>query len=334
MSRMPPLSVAPMMDITDRHFRRFIRTISRHVLLYTEMITEQAIRYGDADKLLGFDDSQHPVSLQLGGSDARGLADATRAAWQFGYDEVNLNVGCPSDRVQSGRFGACLMNEPEHVASLVGAMIEASPLPVTVKHRIGVDDNDSFDALLSFVDTVAAAGVTRFTVHARKAWLKGLSPRENREVPPLRYETVKTLAAVRPDLSFELNGGVSDLEQARQHLSAVDAVMLGRAVTADPYVLARADTDFFGSDAEVPTRTGAVLAYLPYLEGELGSGVPFRVLVRPLLGMFSGQRGARAWRRSLSESSLVPAAGPEELLQALGHVQDGSPGRPATLAHA
>ncbi len=334
MSRMPPLSVAPMMDITDRHFRRFVRTISSHVLLYTEMVTEQAIRHGDTARLLGFDETQHPVSLQLGGSDARGLAHATRVAFDFGYDEVNLNVGCPSDRVQSGRFGACLMNEPEHVASLVEAMIEASPLPVTIKHRVGVDDNDTFDSLLHFVDTVAAAGVTRFTVHARKAWLKGLSPRENREVPPLRYDTVKALASRRPELSFELNGGIGSLAQAREHLSGVDAVMLGRAVASDPYVLARADTDFFGAETEVPTRTSCVLAYLPYLESELGRGVKFRVLIRPLLGMFSGLRGARAWRRSLSEASLDPAAGPDEVLQALGHVVDESPHRPATLVHA
>lgn len=315
---MPPLSVAPMMDITDRHFRSFVRTISRHTLLYTEMVTEQAIRFGDAGRLLGHDAAEHPLALQLGGSDPAGLAAAARIGFDFGYDEINLNVGCPSDRVQSGSFGACLMLDPPRVAEIAAALRAATPLPVTVKHRLGVDERDSFAELLDFVDTVAAAGVTRFTVHARKAWLQGLSPRENREVPPLDHEAVHRLARLRPQLEFELNGGIGGVAAALPHLRrGLGGVMLGRAVAADPYVLATADRDVFGAEGAVVSRGEAVRSWLPYVERQLTAGVPFRVLARPLLGMFGGLRGARRWRRFLSEASQDPAAGPRHILAAL-----------------
>lgn len=314
-----PLSVAPMLDVTDRHFRSFIRLISRHVLLYTEMVTEQALRFGRADRLLGFSAEEEPLVLQLGGSNPEGLSAAVAQAYRAGYRAVNLNVGCPSSRVQSGSFGACLMLDPVLVAELVTAMREAAPIPVTVKHRIGVDDHDSFPELLHFVDTVAAAGVTFFTVHARKAWLKGLSPKENRNIPPLQYGMVTRLAAQRPGLTFELNGGVRDLAHARQLLdeTGCGAVMLGRAVRDRPWVLHGADPLFFGSTPPSATETEAVSAYLPYMERMLASGVPFRRLTRPLQGLFGGSRGARAWRRFLNEAALSPAAGPEQVKGAL-----------------
>lgn len=305
-----PLSVAPMMDYTDRHFRALIRRISRHTMLWTEMITEQAIRHGDPAKLLAFDPAEEPLVLQLGGSDPRGLSEATRIAHESGYREVNLNVGCPSDRVSSGRFGACLMLEPAYVAELVAAMKEASPMPVTVKHRIGVDDRDSYSHMLDFVDAVASAGVTRFTVHARKAWLQGLSPRENRQIPPLRHDLVHRLAAERPELEFELNGGVRSLEQAGEILagSNVRAVMIGRAVVDNPWLLARADEEFFGAEPPVADPVTAVRSYLDHIETEMQAGVRFRTLTKPLQGMFSGLRGARAWRRHLGEAALSGSA--------------------------
>lgn len=337
MSSFPPLSVAPMMDITDRHFRSFIRTISRQTLLYTEMVTEQAVRYGKRERLLGFDAAEQPLALQLGGSDPAGLAEATRLAWQAGYSEVNLNVGCPSDRVQNGQFGACLMLRPQLVAELVTAMQEASPLPVTVKHRIGVDDADSFEQLLEFVDTVAAAGVRRFTVHARKAWLQGLSPRENREIPPLRHDLVLRLAELRPELDFELNGGIKSLEQSRQLLVAgpVRAVMIGRAVAENPWLLGRADSQLFGVADPAEEPADAVVAWLPYVEQKLQEGVPFRVLMRPLLGMFRGQRGGRLWRRHLSEAALRPESDAGTIQQGLDYLaQQPADAEPAGRAPA
>ncbi len=327
MKPMPPLSVAPMMDVTDRHFRSFLRTITRKTLLYTEMVTEQAIRHGDAERLLAFDPGEEPLVLQLGGSNPDGLHEASRIAFQAGYRELNLNVGCPSDRVQSGRFGACLMLEPELVAELVQAMQSAAPVPVTVKHRIGVDHTDSFDSLLRFVDTVAAAGVNRFSVHARKAWLQGLSPRENREIPPLNYGFVSKLAELRPELQFEVNGGVKTLEQASELLAAggIAGVMIGRAVADNPWMLARADSTFFGSQDPNGNSEQAVRSWLPYVSDRLAEGVPFRVLIRPLLGMFGGMRGARAWRRHLSESAVLEGSDERTILAALEHVQSGVP---------
>jgi tRNA-dihydrouridine synthase A len=311
-----------MMQITDRHFRRFLREITSHTLLYSEMITAQAIRFGDRDRLLGFSPVEGPLVLQLGGSDPELLAEAAVVAEAWGYDEVNLNVGCPSDRVYSGNFGACLMLQPQLVADCVRALRAATSLPVTVKHRIGVDDRDSYGELLEFVDTVAAAGAERFSVLARKAWLQGLSPKENRTIPPLRYEDVYRLAQERPELQFELNGGVLTLDAARQHLQKVAAVMLGRAVAEDPFLLAGADEAFFGVAGPPRTRSSVIRAYLPYFEEQRQAGVGFRPLTQHLLAMFSGVPGARGWRRELTEAALRPDSGPEVLLAALQKLPD------------
>jgi tRNA-dihydrouridine synthase A len=318
-----PLSVAPMMDRTDRHFRAFLRCISRRTLLYTEMITTGAVLHGDRDHLLGHDEVERPLALQLGGDDPGELARAAALAAEWGYDEVNLNVGCPSDRVQKGRFGACLMAEPERVAAAVAAMRDAVDLPVTVKHRIGIDEADRYEDMLRFVTTVATASCDRFSVHARKAWLSGLSPKENRTVPPLRYELVHRLKHELPHLAVEINGGILDLAAARQHLAAgVDAVMIGRAAYDDPYLLAAADRDPFGDAAEPPSRREVLTRLLPYVERQLARGVPLHRLSRHLLGLFAGRPGARAWKRHLAENAHRPGAGPEVLLAAAARVPD------------
>nr|WP_281397152.1 tRNA dihydrouridine(20/20a) synthase DusA [Kaustia mangrovi] len=311
------LSVAPMMDWTDRHDRFFLRLISRHALLYTEMVTAQAVVRGDRRRLLGFHGQEHPVALQLGGSEPALLAEAARIGAGFGYDEINLNVGCPSDRVQSGRFGACLMAEPALVADCVAAMRAAVAVPVTVKCRIGIDDQDAEEALSRFVDEVAAAGCRRFVVHARKAWLRGLSPKENREVPPLDYGRVYRLKAARPDLDIVLNGGIQTLDEAEGHLARVDGVMLGRAAYHTPYVLAEADRRLFDPAAPVPTREEIVERFLPYVEAELACGVPLKAMTRHILGLFHGVPGARGWRRHLSENAHRPGAGVEVIRDAL-----------------
>jgi tRNA-dihydrouridine synthase A len=301
------LSVAPMMDVTDRHFRRMLRAITRDSLLYTEMITTGALQHGDRDVLLRYDPVEHPVALQLGGNDPAALADCARLAEDWGYDEVNLNVGCPSDRVRDGAFGVCLMGDPAAVARMVAAMRRATSLPVTVKHRIGFDDRDAYDDLRNFVDVVADAGCDRFSVHARKAWLSGLSPKENREVPPLRYDDVHRLKSERPDLVIEINGGFRTLDAVVGQLVAVDAVMLGRAVWDDPMVLADVDRRVFGVDRE-PTSTVEVLAdFLPYLDAEVARGTPRSFLVRALHHLWLGAPGARNWRRGLSETPDLPA---------------------------
>jgi len=305
------LSVAPMMDWTDRHERAFLRVISRRTLLYTEMVTTGAILHGDRDRLLDFDASEHPVALQLGGSEPADLADAAMAGAARGYDEINLNLGCPSDRVQRGRFGACLMTEPELVAEGVAAMIDAVDVPVTVKTRIGVDETDSYEALQAFVARIAAAGCRSFTIHARKAWLSGLSPKENREVPPLRYEVVYDLKRDFPDLEIILNGGVLSLDEAEAHLEKVDGVMIGRAAYQTPYVLAEADVRIFGETTPVKSREEIVAAFLPYVERRLSEGVPLKSMTRHMLGLFNGLPGARAWRRHLAEEAHRPGAGPE-----------------------
>ncbi len=302
-SRSSPLAVAPMMDWTDRHERSFLRAISRHVRLYTEMVTTGAILHGPRDRLLAFDPAEHPVALQLGGSDPAALAECARIGADVGYDEINLNCGCPSDRVQSGRFGACLMAEPALVAESVAAMRATVDVPVTVKHRIAIDDMPEWETLVGFVDTVAAAGCERFAVHARKAWLEGLSPRENREVPPLHHDLVHRLKAERPDLHITINGGIETLDQAAAHLAHVDGVMLGRAAYQNPYMLADADRRFFDPDAPVKTRHDIVEAYLPYIEREIAAGAPLIAMTRHILGLFNGVRGARAWRRYLSENA-------------------------------
>jgi tRNA-dihydrouridine synthase A len=315
-----PLSVAPMMDRTDRFCRLFLRLISRRTLLYTEMVTTQAIEHGDVERLLGFEPAEKPLALQLGGDDPAALARCASIGERMGYDEVNLNVGCPSDRVQQGRFGACLMADPERVAEGVAAMREAVALPVTVKHRIGIDQLDRYEDMLSFVDRVAAAGCDRFSVHARKAWLSGLSPRENREIPPLRYPEVYRLKAERPHLQIEINGGILGLGEAAAHLEQVDAVMIGRAAIDDPYLFAEADQRFFGDRGEVPSRREVVLALLPYLEKWLVRGHKLQTLVRHTHGLFAGERGARVWRRAISEGAHLPAAGPATLLSALERI--------------
>lgn len=305
------LSVAPMMDCTDRHARFLHRLISRRTLLYTEMVTAQALLRGDPDYLLAYDPAEHPVALQLGGSDPGQLAQAARLGADFGYDEINLNVGCPSDRVQSGRFGACLMAEPALVGECVAAMQAAVAVPVTVKCRIGIDRSDRDEDLFAFVETVAAAGCRHFAVHARKAWLDGLSPRQNREIPPLRYETVYRLKRLRPELEIVINGGVTDLDQALAHLSHVDGVMIGRAAYHSPWLLADADRRVFGQNAPAPERAAVLAAYLDYVRERHAAGTPLSALARPLLGLFQGEPGARAWRRALS----APAGGQRAVAQ-------------------
>jgi tRNA-dihydrouridine synthase A len=308
--------VAPMMEWTDRHCRYFLRLISKRAFLYTEMVTAEAVLYGNRERVLGFSSEEHPVGLQLGGSDAIKLAAAAKIGADYGYDEINLNIGCPSDRVQSGRFGACLMAEPDLVAECVAAMGEAAALPITVKCRIGIDDQDAEASLDSFVDSVAAAGVRSFIVHARKAWLKGLSPKENRDVPPLDYGRVVRLKARRPELEIVLNGGIESLAAAKAHLGEVDGVMLGRAAYADPYLMAEVDRELFGSDKTPPTRLEVLDRFLPYVEAELAKGARLNQMTRHILGLFHGQPRARAFRRHLAENAHLEGAGIEVLAAA------------------
>jgi tRNA-dihydrouridine synthase A len=310
-------SVAPMMELTDRHFRVFARLISSHAQLYTEMVTAQAVIHGSRERLLGFDAVEHPVVLQLGGSDPKMLAAAARIGADFGYDEINLNVGCPSDRVQSGRFGACLMAEPELVAECVAAMQAAVRVPVTVKCRIGIDDQDEYEDLDRFIETVAGAGCVHFVVHARKAWLKGLSPKENRDIPPLNYGRVHRLRARRPDLVIAINGGITTIEQAEEQLAHVDGVMVGRAAYQNPYMMAVVDQRLFGITKPAPEREAIIEAFLPYVERQLARGVPLNAMTRHILGLFNGMPGGRAWRRHLSENAHRPGAGIEVIREAL-----------------
>ena len=319
------LSVAPMMDRTDGHDRFFLRLISRRVLLYTEMITTGAILNGPRERLLGFDPREHPLALQVGGAEPAALAAASRIAEAYGYDEVNLNVGCPSDRVRQGRFGAALMAEPGLVADGIKAMLDATSLPVTVKSRIGIDDRDSYDHLAGFVATVAATGCRGFTIHARKAVLGGLSPKRNREVPPLRYPMVYQLKQDFPELEVVLNGGVDTLDAAEAHLRRVDGVMIGRAAYEDPYMLAEADRRLFGDQTPVPSRHDVVAALLPYVERRLAEGQPLNRITRHILGLFNGLPGSRAWRRHLSQHAHQPGAGTEVILEAAALVPDRPP---------
>lgn len=324
MSRRPDpdrrFSVAPMMDWTDRHDRFFLRLISARTLLYTEMVTAPAILHGKRDQLLGFDAAEHPVAVQLGGSVPADLAEAARIAEDFGYDEVNLNVGCPSDRVQSGRFGACLMKEPDLVAECVAAMGDAVAVPVTVKCRIGVDDQEPREALPALIEKVRDAGCRTIIVHARKAWLEGLSPKENRTVPPLDYGLVYEMKRAYPDLEICLNGGVGSLDETQDHLEKIDGVMMGRMAYERPYVLAEADRRLFGVATPVPTRHEIVEAFIPYVECRLGEGVPLNAMTRHILGLFQGERGARAWRRHLSENAHKPGADVSVLVDALSKI--------------
>jgi tRNA-dihydrouridine synthase A len=305
-----------MMEWTDRHCRYFLRLISRHAYLYTEMVTAEAVLFGDRDRVLGFDAAEHPVGLQLGGSDPAKLAEAARIGETYGYDEINLNIGCPSDRVQSGRFGACLMAEPDLVADSVKAMSDVVSVPVTVKCRIGIDDQDAEESLDRFVDTVAEAGCTTFIVHARKAWLDGLSPKENRDVPPLDYERVHRLKARRSDLKIVVNGGIGSLAEAAPHIEDLDGVMLGRAAYADPYLLAAVDRTLYGADSAPPSRTDVLESFMSYVERELTRGARLNGMTRHILGLFHGQPRARAFRRHIAENAHLDGAGIEVLKQA------------------
>jgi tRNA-dihydrouridine synthase A len=297
------ISVAPMMDRTDRHFRYFMRQITRRTLLYTEMVTSAAILHGDRDRLLGFSPAEKPLALQVGGDEPKALARCARIAEDMGYDEINLNVGCPSDRVQSGHFGACLMAQPARVADCVAAMQQVVHIPVTVKHRIGIDDQDSYEDMTHFVQTVAAAGCKRFTVHARKAWLKGLSPKENRDIPPLRYGDVYRLKQDFPHLVIEINGGIQTLEQAQAHLAQVDAVMIGRAAYDNPYLFATVDRDVYGEEESLRSRQAVAEAMIPYAARWVEQGFKPHKITRHLLQLFTGQPGSRLWKRYLTKHS-------------------------------
>jgi tRNA-dihydrouridine synthase A len=317
------LSVAPMMDCTDRHCRYFLRQITRHTLLYSEMVTADAVRFGDRAKLLDFDPSEHPVALQLGGCDPDALAEAAAIGADWGYDEINLNIGCPSDRVQSARFGACLMAEPDLVARCVAAMRARVRVPVTVKTRIGIDHRDSFDFLRSFVDTVADAGCRSLTIHARKAWLSGLSPKENREKPPLCYDRVHDLKAARPDLEVILNGGVGDLDTAARALvDGLDGAMLGRAAYHTPWVLADADARIWGDPRRAPTRGEVIDAMMAYAARLRAEGRPIKAVTRHMMGLCAGLPGARKYRQHLSEVARRDDAGPEVIAAAFAKVRD------------
>jgi tRNA-dihydrouridine synthase A len=310
-----------MMDWTDRHCRRLHRSLSAHARLYTEMLTAQAVIHGDREKLLGGDAADRPVALQLGGAEPAALAEAARIGEGFGYDEINLNVGCPSDRVQSGRFGACLMREPELVADCMATIMAAVAVPATVKCRLGVDDQEPEAGLFRLVELCAAAGVTTFIVHARKAWLKGLSPKENREVPPLDYGLVYRLKAARPDLSVVINGGIASLEEAQAHLAHVDGVMLGRAAYHEPGLLGGVDRRLFDASAREIDAFESVERYRPHIARELARGVRLNVLIRPMLGLFHASPGARAWRRVLTVESTAAGAGLEVVDRALEAVR-------------
>jgi tRNA-dihydrouridine synthase A len=316
--------VAPMMDWSDRHCRLFHRQLTRHALLYTEMVTAEAVIHGKRDQLLGFSAAEQPVALQLGGSDPGKLADAARIGVDYGYVEVNLNVGCPSDRVQSGRFGACLMAEPQLVGDCVAAMAAAVKVPVTVKCRIGIDEQDSEADFARFVAVVADAGCRVFIVHARKAWLSGLSPKENREVPPLDYDRVYRLKAARPDLTVVLNGGIETLEQASVHLAHVDGVMLGRAAYQTPYILADVDRAVFGATEPPPSRAEALEAMLPHIDAHVARGGRLNNVTRHVLGLYHGMPRARAFRRTLSENAVLPHAGSDVVREAITVAEGGA----------
>ena len=318
-------SVAPMMDWTDRHCRAFHRTLTRRALLYSEMLTADAVIHGDREKLLGFDAVEQPVALQLGGSDPKKMAQAARIGADWGYAEINLNIGCPSDRVQAGRFGACLMREPDLVASLWSAAQEAAGVvPVTIKSRIGVDDQEPHEALYALVDLSARAGCKTFIVHARKAWLDGLSPKENRDVPPLDYELVRELKRDRADLEIILNGGLRDLDHALEQMPGVDGAMLGRAAYQNPALLLDVDARVFGSAGAHASREAAVEAYLPYMEAKLAEGAPLHAMTRHMLGLFASRPGGRIWRRVLSEHGVKRGAGVEVVRAALAELSNAA----------
>ena len=323
-----------MMDWTDRHCRFFHRLLSRRARLYTEMVTTGAVIHGARERLLGFSAEEHPVAIQLGGSDPRELAVAARICAELGYDEINLNVGCPSDRVQDGRFGACLMREPELVGDCIAAMKAAVSVPVTVKCRIGVDDQDSEEALDRLADAVVAAGADAVIVHARKAWLKGLSPKENRDVPPLDHGRVYRLKRRLPDLPIGINGGIRTIGEAKRHLAALDGVMLGRAAYQEPELLLAVDPELFGEEPPVPDAFAAVEAFEPYVARRLAEGVRLHAMTRHLVGLFVGRPGARAFRRHLATEAIRPGAGLETLRAAVAHVSRDPSREPEALGNA
>jgi len=318
------LSVAPMLDWTDRDCRYFLRLISKHSLLYTEMVTTGALIHGERERFLGHHMGEVPVALQLGGSDPKALALCAKYGEEAGYSEINLNVGCPSDRVQSGSFGACLMAEPKVVAEGVAAMIDAVSIPVTVKTRLGIDKLDSYEFVSDFIEQVSGAGCELFIMHARKAWLDGLSPKENRDIPPLEYERVYQLKQDFPHLHIDINGGIKTLEQAQQHLNHVDGVMIGREAYHNPYILAEADKLIFGDEREALSRHEVIRQMLPYIEQRMTEGRPLKSITRHLLGIFQGKPGAKAWRRHLSENAHIKGAGLDVLTDALDLVLDTS----------
>ncbi|MCW5590262.1 MAG: tRNA dihydrouridine(20/20a) synthase DusA [Legionellales bacterium] len=312
------LSVAPMMDVTHRHCRYFLRLLSPNALLYTEMVTTGALIHGDRERFLRFDPKEHPIALQLGGSNPDDLARCAQFAVEANYDEINLNVGCPSDRVQAGKIGACLFKEPSLVAECVQAMRETVSVPITVKTRIGVDDHDTRDHLYTFIERIANAGCTIFILHARKAWLKGLSPKENRTIPPLRYEIVYQLARDFPHLTFIGNGGIENLSPITEHLTQLNGVMLGRIVRDDPYFLALCEQQLFQTN--VLTREQVLKAYLPYVEQQCQENVYLKHLLRPLIGLYKGESGAKHWRRLISEQAPGAKSNPHLFHQLMGEV--------------
>jgi len=318
------LSVAPMLDWTNRDFRYFLRLISKHCLLYTEMVTTGALIYGQRERFLGHDVSEYPLVLQLGGSDPDALAQCAKLGEDAGYSEINLNVGCPSDRVQSGLFGACLMAEPKLVAEGVAAMRAETNIPITVKTRLGIDELDSYEFLTDFIRQVSDAGCDIFILHARKAWLQGLSPKENRDVPPLDYSRVYQIKKDFPKLHIDINGGIQTLEQAQDHLNYVDGVMMGRAIYHNPYLLAEADQLLFDDQHAILSRHDIIRSMLPYIEQRMSEGRPVKSITRHLLGLFQGQKGAKAWRRYLSEHAHLKGAGLEVIEHALALVPDTS----------
>src|SRR6476619_3573556 len=322
-------SIAPMMEWTDRHCRFFHRTLTRRALLYTEMITTGAVLRGDRARLLGFDPAEHPVAVQLGGSDPHALAECARICADLGYDEINLNVGCPSDRVREGRFGACLMAEPQLVGECVAAMKAAVTVPITVKCRIGIDEQDPEESLDTFTRIVVAAGVDALIVHARKAWLDGLSPRENRDIPPLDYDRVYRLKRAWPNLHISINGGIASVEQAAAHLAHVDGVMMGRAAYQEPWRLLCVDPSIYGAPAPFASPKAALEAFFPYVERELARGTRLHAMTRHILGLFQGVPGARAFRRHIATHAVKPGAGIAVLREALPLVMDAR----AELAH-
>lgn len=313
-------AIAPMLDWTNRHCRYFHRLLSKRAVLYTEMITANALIYGLRTDLLVFDPREQPLALQLGGSDPSQLSECAKIGQEQGLSEINLNIGCPSDRVQAGRFGACLMAEPELVAECVATMQSKVHIPITVKTRIGVDNHDSYDQLTEFVSKISQAGCKTFIIHARKAWLKGLSPKENRDIPPLRYDVVRQLKQDFPSLNIIINGGIPDLDQAAEHLTTVDGVMLGRAAYHNPYLLAEVDQKIYGETNSLSTRVEILNQYHSYAEQQVGSGVPLNCLINPILGLFMGQPGARAWRRCLSDHRNQKNEGVGLLKKALEHI--------------